>query len=119
MASSGLHGPYDLTIENIDDVVRGKGPGAYALGNSSAQGATFVIRCVGRSDDDLNARLKKWVGRKYPQFKYRLMDSSKAAFEKECQLFHDFGETATLDNEVHPARPKGSDWKCPRCNIFR
>jgi hypothetical protein len=41
----------------------------------------------------------------------------KAAFEKECHLFHDFGETS-LDNKIHPARPSGSNWKCPRCRIL-
>jgi hypothetical protein len=115
MASSGLHGPYKLTTANIDAAVRGKGPGAYALGASS--GDTFIISYVGRSDDDLNGRLKGWVGGNYAEFKYGFLDSPKAAFEKECHLFHDFGETS-LDNKIHPARPSGSNWKCPRCRIL-
>ena len=114
MATSGLHGPYNLTIQDIDAVVRGKGAGAYALGNSS--GDTFTISYVGRSDEDLNARLKNWIGN-YPKFKYGFLDSPMAAFEKECNLFHDFGET-NLDNKIHPARPNGTGWKCPRCRIF-
>jgi hypothetical protein len=117
MPASGLHGPHKLTTSNIDAVVVGTGPGAYALGATNSDG-TFVISYVGRSDDDLNGRLKDWVKTKYPEFKYGFLDSPKAAFEKECHLFHDFGGTATLDNDVHPARPKGSNWKCPRCNVF-
>jgi hypothetical protein len=118
MPTSGLYGPYELTTQNIDAVVRGIGPGAYLLGRLNASGDSFIADYAGRSDDDLNDRLKDWVGGKYPQFKYGFYDSPKAAFEKECHLFHDFGGTTTLDNDIHPARPKGTDWKCPRCNVF-
>jgi hypothetical protein len=117
MPSTGLHGPYSLTTQNVDAVVRGKGPGAYALGYTGENGV-FTVSYVGRSDEDLNARVKDWVGTKYREFKYGFLDSAKLAFEKECQIFHDFGETALLDNDIHPARPKGSDWKCPRCKTF-
>lgn len=47
-------------------------------------------------------------------------EEAKAAFEKECALYHDFGgPQGQLDNEVHPARPEGTDWQCPRCDVFR
>ena len=115
MASTGLHGPHPLTVEGIDAAVKGTGPGAYALGRTG-QDDTFYISYVGRSDTDLNARLKQWAG-KYSKFKYGFLDSPKAAFEKECYLFHTFGETK-LDNDVHPARPQGSGWKCPHCRNF-
>ena len=113
--TTGLHGPHKLSPQDIDAVVRGRGPGAYALGNSS--GDTFNISYVGRSDEDLNARLKTWVG-SYPQFKYGFLDSSKLAFEKECHLFHDFGETS-LDNKIDPARPNGTNWKSPALQSVR
>jgi hypothetical protein len=62
--------------------------------------------------------LGKWrqfrVG-KYKRFKYGYASSAKAAFEKECKLYHDF---EPRDNEVHPARPAGTNWECPRCPIF-
>lgn len=115
MPSTGLYGPHSLTQEGIDAAVKGVAPGAYALGDVNANN-TFIVRYVGRSDTDLNDRLKDWVG-DYRQFKYAFYPTAKAAFEKECHLFHDFGET-TLDNAVHPARPAGSDWKCPRCKTF-
>jgi hypothetical protein len=117
MPSTGLHGPHSLTTHNVDAVVRGKGPGAYALGRTDANGA-FIVSYVGRSDEDLNGRLKDWVNTKYAQFKYGFFDSPKAAFEKECQIFHDFGGTKLLDNDIHPARPKGTGWRCLGCNVF-
>jgi hypothetical protein len=116
MPNSGLHGPRALTAKDIDDVVVGVGPGAYALGRSTPD--TFYIDYVGRSDSDLNARLKQWVGEKYTHFKYGFLPSSQDAFFKECHLFHDFGET-NLDNKVHPARPNGTNWTCPRCGAPR
>ena len=117
MPSTGLHGPRPLTTQNIDAAVRGKGPGAYALGYTDAKGV-FIVSYVGRSDDDINGRLKDWVGTNYAQFKYGFLDSPKAAFEKECQIFHDFGGTKLLDNDIHPARPKGTDWRCSGCKAF-
>ena len=111
MATTGLHGPHLLTEKEIDAAVRGTGPGAYALGRQVE--GTFYVDYVGRSDGDLNARLKQWAASKYIYFKYGFYDTAKAAFEKECRMFHDFGGTAKLDNKVHPARPEGTNLKCP------
>ena len=49
---------------------------------------------------------------------YTVLKATKAAFEKECVNYHDFGESKLLDNSIHPDRPAGSGWKCPRCSIF-
>ena len=116
MATSGLRGPFTLSNTSIDKEVTRTSPGAYALGQNDASGATFHINYVGRSDGDVNARLKQHVG-KYKQFKYEYYSSPRAAFEKECHLWHDFGAPPT-DNAVHPARPANSGWSCPRCNVF-
>jgi len=113
MANSGLCGPYTLTSENIDIIVTRISPGAYALGYTDNSG-TFIIQYVGRSDNNVNNRLKSWVG-KYRQFKVSYFNSPKEAFEKECTLYHDFGGT---DNKEHPARPENSYWLCPICKIF-
>lgn len=114
MASSGLRGPYTLSSTGVDGAVTRTAPGAYALG--AIRENTFYISYVGRSDGDVGGRLKQHVGH-YRQFKFDFFASPKAAFEKECNLFHDFGATS-LDNKVHPARPQGSGWKCPRCSVF-
>lgn len=117
MPSTGLNGPYRLDVVTIDRVVTRKSPGAYALGHSDA--GTFYVRYVGRSDVDVAGRLKQHVG-KYAQFKFDYYPSPKAAFEKEYHLYHDFGgPQGHLDNDVHPDRPAGTDWQCPRCDVFR
>ena len=116
MASSGLKGPYRLTDSSINEHVTQTSPGAYALGTD--KGNTFTISYVGRSDDDVNNRLHDWVDH-YSDFKFDYFDSPKAAFEKECHLWHDFGgPKGLLDNKKHPQRPEGSGWKCPVCTIF-
>lgn len=109
-----MEGPYALTNSNIDDKVTKKSPGVYELFKSY----DGPVRYVGRSDDDLNARLKQWVGKGYSYFKFEYCSSSKAAFEKECQLYHHHGGSEKLDNKIHPQRPAGSNWKCPVCGIF-
>lgn len=113
MANTGLKGPYPLTNKEIDDKVTRTSAGAYALGRTDEEGA-FLIKRIGRSDDDVNRRLHDHVG-DYKKFKFGYYDSSKAAFEKECNLYHDFKPP---DNPIHPARPSGTNWKCPRCNLF-
>jgi len=115
MASLGMKGPYELNEMTIDTQVTKTSPGNYALGKKNDAG-TFVVGYVGRSDSDVNARLKSWVRKtKRPLFKYSYATSPKAAFQKECENYHDFNPPG---NDVHPARPDGSGWKCPRCNIF-
>lgn len=115
MASLGMNGPYKLDGETIDAKVTKKSPGNYALGRKDDEG-TFLVGYVGRADSDVNARLKSWVGKtKRPLFKFSYATSAKAAFEKECNNYHDFNPPS---NDVHPDRPNGTNWKCPRCDIF-
>ena len=118
MASLDMYGPYELTIKKIDEVVTKTSPGNYALGNASD--SRFHVRCVGRSDENINNRLKSWVGvnNKYEHFKFSYATSSNAAFEKECKNYHDFGEDEKLDNKEHPKRPDNTKWKCPICDIY-
>lgn len=112
MPASGLKGAYPLTDEGIDNNVTQISAGAYALGRVTDD--TFYIEYIGRSDADVNGRLHDHVGA-YPKFKYGYFGSAKAAFEKECNLYHDF---SPKDNKVHPARPTGANWKCPRCKVY-
>ena len=114
MPQTGLHGPYRLDAATIAQVAPHPGPGAYALG--SERGGTYYVACIGRSDDDVAAALKAHVG-VYVHFKFRYLDSAHEAFAKECQLYHDFGP-AGLHNAAHPQRSAGSDWQCPRCDVF-
>ena len=115
MPSTGLNGPYKLDKETIDNEVTQKSAGAYALGHLDKEN-DFVPKYVGRSDSDVNDRLTDWVG-KYSYFKFKYYGSPKAAFEKECALYHDW--KAQLDNDCHPDRPDGSYWQCPLCDTFK
>lgn len=114
MPSTGLNGPYSLTSSGVSANVTKTSPGAYALG-SLKEDDTFVVSYVGRSDDDVAGRLLQHVPERYTHFKYDYFSSAKAAFEKECRLYHDFDPP---DNKVHPARPKNANWSCPVCTIF-
>ena len=122
MPSTGLGNYYPLNNEKIDAVVKKKSAGAYVLGHlrkekkNEEEVKVFIPDYVGRSDDDINGRLKKWVGGKYSTFKFGYYDSPKAAFVKECDLYHDWKKQ--LDNKQHPDRPKNANWKCPRCKVF-
>ena len=120
MATTGLEGPFVLSSVKIDSVVTKVSPGAYALGYVKSDG-TFVVLYIGRSDDDLNGRLHSWVGedKRYLHFKALYFPTAKAAFEKECSLYHDFGGPKNqLDNDVHPARPKNQTCACTHCYVF-
>ncbi len=118
MASLGMEGPFDLNSKTIDSEVTRTSPGNYALGHVNKEN-TFVVNYVGRADSDLNKRIKDHINEGYKNFKYSYATSPKAAFEKECKNYHDFGESKKLDNEIHPDRPSNSkDWVCPKCDIF-
>jgi hypothetical protein len=118
MVSLDIQGPYSLSTAEIDKLVTKTSAGNYALGSVNTEGA-FIVRYVGRSDTNLNTRLKQQADTgKHPKFKYSYASSSKAAFEKECKNFHDFGGTEKLENDIHPDRPAYIDGKCPYCKNF-
>jgi hypothetical protein len=103
METLGMKGPFDLSKVKINEAIEGKSPGNYALGYISEH--AFIVKYIGRSDDDLNNSLKSWVG-KYPKFKWSYARSAKEAYEKELQNFHDFGGLKLLDNKHEPVKPK-------------
>jgi hypothetical protein len=115
MARLGMDGSFALTEETINEKVKLVSPGNYVLGRINEYG-TFLIGHIGRSDENLNAKLKSWIGKtRKPFFKFRYAPSAKAAFGKQCDNYHDFCE----GKGVHPERPEGSDWSCPRCKTFK
>lgn len=106
--NSNLKGPFKLSKDEINRVVKGIGPGAYALGSLNSN-ELLIVKRIGRSDSDLNKRLHSYVG-KYTYFKCDFFPSKKAAFEKECNLYHDFNPP---DNKIHPDRPDDTSYSCP------
>ncbi len=113
-----MSGPYPFTSEKIDEVVTRTSEGNFALGYVNEKDV-FMVLYVGRSDTNLNRELKKYFKPRYKSFKYSYASSPKAAFEKECHNYHDFGgPVGKLDNSVHPRRPDNTNWKCPCCDTF-
>ena len=117
MATLNMNGPYVLTRTKVDEIVTRTSPGNYALGYVNDENV-FIVQYVGRADSDVASRIKQHVGERYKRFKFSYASSPKAAFEKECKNYHDFGESQSLDNKIHPDRPAGTSWKCPYCDIF-
>ena len=79
MATLDMQGAYDLTNIKINELITESSDGNYALGIINQKTNKFVVKYVGRSGTDLNARLKQHVGH-YPKFKFSYASSAKAAF---------------------------------------
>jgi hypothetical protein len=103
--------PYLLSSREVDRYVKKGTPGAYILG--SLRRGEFVAEYVGRSDSDLNGRLKRHVGERYESFIFVDAESPNQAFELECYLYHDLQKY--LDNLNHPDCPDDADCECPVC----
>lgn len=118
MSSLGMNGPFDFNRNTIDQEVSCTEPGNYALGYVNDEN-TFIVRYVGRSDSDVNSRLKSHLNdpESYSSFKFSYATSPKEAYEKECRNYHDFGgPEGKLNNEIHPDQPNyPKTWKCPVC----
>lgn len=104
-----MNGSYDFTQNNVNSV--NSKIGNYALGHITKENK-FRPEYVGRSDSDLQAELITRLNTHghHKKFKYSYADSEKEAFEKECKNFHEFSPS---ENENHPAKPDGTDLKCP------
>lgn len=117
MASLNMVGPFLLNEKEIDIQIKKGIPGNYAYGYLN-DNERFVVQYVGRSDENLNSRIRHGIGQ-YKMFKYSYARNMKEAFEKECQNYHDFGgDEGLLYNKIHPDRPEGSDYECPVCDIY-
>lgn len=108
---------FPLTADAVAQHVTAEGPGAYTLGFSWNK--VFTVQFVGRADDNLReALIAQAEAGKYSAFKCVATATTHDAFERECELFHQFGGLRHLDNTAHPARPPGAGWKCPHCTIY-
>lgn len=114
MSSTGLIGPYRLAYDEITSAVTKVTPGAFALGHKGPDGR-FYVDYVGRADKDMREQLLNLIG-SANLFKFARTPTTEAAFHTECELFHDFKPPG---NRMHPDRPAGTNWECPRCRFFR
>ena len=92
--------------------------GNFALGRMEENG--FCVLHVGRDDHNVAKRLRSLAGwhPRYKAFVFCYAPNQRAAFDQECEDFHDFGGTERLDNLTHPERPAGTEWLCPRCDFY-
>ena len=112
MTTLNMNGPFDLDEVSIDSEVTETSAGNYALGKQSEKGG-LVVSYVGRSDSDVNLRLRYWASNsKHAMFKFSYASSPKEAYEKECKNYHDFNPS---DNDIHPDKPDDSNLTCPVC----
>jgi hypothetical protein len=106
-----LFGPYTLDETTVNRVVPNR-IGVYALGSQTPQ-SELTVRYVGRSDNDVCVRLTQWArSGKYGHFMVKTVTTTKDAYDGECRLYHMF---SGLDNNVHPAKPAGTNYTCPTC----
>ena len=121
-----MEGPHTLTQGNIDKVKHQAG--VYILGGKSSDGSHWGCY-VGRSDDDIAARLQHWLDlvegirqpendtdrcmlRKNPDHYWRTYSTTaKEAYNEECRIYHEKDYTC---NAIHPAK-SSSTWRCPSC----
>jgi hypothetical protein len=109
------HGPYPLVNQDIDNHVNKERIGNYLLG--SIVNEEFVPRYAGRSDSDLNGRLKGHLRDRYSHFKFDYAKSIIDAYNTECKHYHAFKDlNEPCDNDIHPRKPEDyPDIKCPYC----
>lgn len=117
MASLGMLGPFALTDAEVNKIVPENVMGNYAFLQKKWLAGEYIVRYVGRSDSDLKKEIKQQMrtdrAKGCTHFKYSIANSVKEAFEKECRNYHDFGECDCLNNDIHPAKPAGTRYKCP------
>jgi len=110
MFEAGLEGRFELTAASIDEHAPANAPGVFALSDAAAADGASAIKYVGRSDNDVAAALKSWIGR-YRYFGFVYCLNAARAYAKECELFHQFHPT---DNSAHPLKSDSTS-KCSRC----
>ena len=111
MPQSGLQGPYPLTETTILNLIVNaedwSSAAVFALGE--VKNKKFLIRRVGHSDGDLANDLRHYLST-YGAFRFRFCGSTRKAYDKECQLYHQF---KPKDNHKHPTKPKNTKFTCP------
>lgn len=124
MASTGLRGTFKLDNKTIDSEVSKNKIGVFVLGyltkETKETPSSLFIKYVGRSDTDVNKKLKEYVGKneQYTHFKFDYFKTTDEAFHKECALYHDF-DPLLLDSKKHPSKPADNkDYRCKYCREF-
>jgi hypothetical protein len=104
-----LDGPHALSQRLVEQTIRGKFPGVYAL--SAKEGGIVNLRRIGRADADLGAALREFIG-VYSHFSCVAAADPASAYEMECRLYHAWSPP---ENLVHPESPGEGNGVCPVC----
>lgn len=108
-----MNGPF--RVANASSVVPSNFAGIYVLSwDGKFPGESRQSGYVGRSDTDLAGRILQSAQEWKPpasHFFFELTTSPRAAYLAECRLYHEF--LPNLVNDLHPAVPDGTDWRCP------
>jgi hypothetical protein len=98
---TSMEGPHPLNTETVREEVP-DAEGVYLL----ARDRRDYICYVGRGNLKTRLRSHASAGRG-DHFYFKEVSSEEEGFEEECALFHRYGKTRHLDNDIHPARPRG------------
>jgi hypothetical protein len=111
---------YPLNSATVIDRVEDGAIGNFRLGNLDPRTDTVIIKYIGRSDggpdQDLKSRLLDHAARRrHGYFFFAYQSTVREAFEQECLDYHAYPDLA---NRIHPDRPSGEKWRCPKCNVL-
>lgn len=116
ITKSGLGRPLPLDAKTIEEHVdNGEGwssASVYVLGGirkGSDGKPRFAIRYVSHVDGDLGEELRRHIG-KYKGFRFKFFRSTHNAYDRECEIYHEFSPS---DNAGHPEKPKNTKFTCP------
>ena len=116
IATSGLGKPIPLQevdiLREVDNSKDWSSSSVFVLGGirMSADGKfRFQIRKVSHVDGDLGKELRNYVG-KFSGFRFKFFRSTRNAYDKECQIYHQF---KPIKNITHPIRPRHTKFVCP------
>jgi len=69
------------------------------------------VSYVGRGIEIIRRMKESWRQGKYDlKARYFLTSSERQSYLLECKLFHKY---EPCDNQIHPAVPAGTNWRCP------
>lgn len=99
-----MRGTRRLNANEINEAIGEDRFGVYRLVDSK----TGAVGYVGRSDTKPSRRLREQASKGYDSFRYRSAGSAESAYKRECRRYHYHMEHGHIENQKHPARPKGS-----------
>ena len=119
IVKSGLGRPLPLKESTIQKEVDGSSDwssaSVFVLGGirKGADGKLrFHIKKVSHVDGDLGKELRKFIG-KYSGFRFKFCRSTRNAYDKECEIYHNF---KPIENIKHPVKPKNTKFYCSVIN---